>query len=216
MIKKAPKKTARSRAKKKPLRKANLAEPAPLPAPEPKVIGPEQKPESEETPRRFNYFDRMLRRIRKSRQSIERRIERRAMRLGIAPEPLIKGIWELLLLFPRLIRLAVKLLFDPRVPLRLRVLCGLSLAYLISPLDLIPEAIIGPAGYLDDLGLLLVTLNLLVNEVDPEVVKEHWTGNEDVLRIIRDSVSLVEWFIPKPVYESIKKYFGKKSNRNDE
>ena len=37
-----------------------------------------------------------------------------------------------------------------------KVFFGLAIAYLILPVDLIPEAFIGPVGYIDDLVVLML------------------------------------------------------------
>ena len=39
-----------------------------------------------------------------------------------------------------------------------------SLIYTISPIDLIPELILGPLGYVDDLGLVGIAVSLFVRE----------------------------------------------------
>ena len=39
-----------------------------------------------------------------------------------------------------------------------------SLVYTISPIDLIPELILGPLGYVDDLGLVSIVVGLFVRE----------------------------------------------------
>jgi uncharacterized membrane protein YkvA (DUF1232 family) len=42
----------------------------------------------------------------------------------------------------------------------------LAIIYFISPIDVIPEAIFGPIGYVDDFGLLLLVLKLLTAKVE--------------------------------------------------
>ena len=39
-----------------------------------------------------------------------------------------------------------------------------SLIYTISPIDLIPELILGPLGYVDNLGLVSIAVGLFVRE----------------------------------------------------
>jgi uncharacterized membrane protein YkvA (DUF1232 family) len=193
------------KAKNKIRHEINLMETGRPPAKEPEIV--EGEIISEPDPGRLS---RMLTRIKKGRRNIEKRIEARAVKLGLNPEPLIKGIWEVLLLLPRLIRLMYKLTLDKRIPLRFRAMCVFCLLYVLSPMDIVPEIILGPVAFLDDLALLLMALNIMLNDVDPEILKEHWTGDEDVLRIIRESVSLVEWFIPGALKKTIKKFFKTK------
>ena len=54
-------------------------------------------------------------------------------------------------------RLAVRLVRDPRVGLLVKTLPLAAALYVISPLDLIPD-VIPVLGQLDDLGILLISL----------------------------------------------------------
>jgi uncharacterized membrane protein YkvA (DUF1232 family) len=70
-------------------------------------------------------------------------------------------------------RLVLRLLQDNRVPTWLKVGIPLIVAvYFLSPIDLIPDFIIGP-GQLDDLGVVLLGMNLLVKLAPQSVVDEH-------------------------------------------
>jgi len=70
-------------------------------------------------------------------------------------------------------RLAWRLVNDPRVPAWVKVGIPLLVAvYLLSPIDLIPDFLIGP-GELDDLGVVLLGLSLMVRFAPQHVVEEH-------------------------------------------
>ncbi len=92
---------------------------------------------------------------------------------------------DLLLLFPDLLMLLLRLLRDPRVARGDRLLALLVVGYVLSPIDLLPTFIFGPFGLLDDLLLVAAALSRLVNRVHPDVVRSHWSGQGDVLRIIQ-------------------------------
>lgn len=73
-----------------------------------------------------------------------------------------------------------KLFWDDRVNLFLKSIPVLSVAYLISPIDLIPQYLLVPllgpgavVGSVDDLALVLVALNLFIEMAPPDVVMEH-------------------------------------------
>ena len=71
------------------------------------------------------------------------------------------------------LRLVLRLARDPRVPSWIKVGIPLLVAiYFISPVDLIPDFIIGP-GQLDDLGVVLLGMNLMVRFSPSSVVDEH-------------------------------------------
>ena len=102
---------------------------------------------------------------------------------------------EYLLLLPRLLRLVWNLTRDPRVPARSKALLILAGGYIASPVDVLPDFIPG-LGQLDDLLMLAIVLDRIINRVPPEVVAEHWTGDEDVLDVIRQILDISTAFVP--------------------
>lgn len=65
-----------------------------------------------------------------------------------------------------------RLMRDPRVPLWTKAIPVLGIAYVLSPLDFIPDFLIG-LGQLDDLGILLLSMRLFEATVPAYVVEEH-------------------------------------------
>jgi uncharacterized membrane protein YkvA (DUF1232 family) len=61
---------------------------------------------------------------------------------------------------------------DPRVPWYAKVLAACVLAYLFSPIDLIPD-FIPVLGYLDDIVLVPAGLLLVTRLIPPDVMAEH-------------------------------------------
>lgn len=61
---------------------------------------------------------------------------------------------------------------DPRVPLRIKIIIFLVIAYLLSPIDLIPD-FIPVIGYLDDFLLITVGIPILLKMVPKEIMDEH-------------------------------------------
>ena len=69
-------------------------------------------------------------------------------------------------------RLTWRLLLDQRVPLWAKGIPVLAVVYLLSPIDLIPDVILG-LGQLDDLGVLLGALRVFRSVVPEHIVDEH-------------------------------------------
>lgn len=67
-------------------------------------------------------------------------------------------------------QLAWKLLTDPRVPALTKLIPLVTLLYIISPIDLIPEALFGPLGMVDDLTLLVIGIRGFIALSPTEVV----------------------------------------------
>ncbi|HKK27626.1 MAG TPA: YkvA family protein [Gemmatimonadota bacterium] len=86
---------------------------------------------------------------------------------------------------PGFLRLLWRLVRDARVSRLDRALFVFTLGYLFLPLDLIPDWI-PLAGELDDLVLVLFTLDRLLYRTDEEVLLEHWDGDPASLLALRD------------------------------
>lgn len=73
------------------------------------------------------------------------------------------------------IRLSVRLLREPRVPLLVKALPAAALAYLVSPIDLAPD-FLPLLGQLDDLGVVLVALEAFLFLCPEPAVDFHRTA----------------------------------------
>ncbi len=116
---------------------------------------------------------------------------------------------EYLLLAPDLFHLMWKLSADPDVPAKDKVKLAGALAYFISPIDLIPEAMLGPIGYVDDIALAALVLNGILNHTSPEVLARHWAGDEDVLVAIRRILAVADEMVGAGVWRKLKKLGGR-------
>jgi len=102
---------------------------------------------------------------------------------------------EFLLLVPDVFILLWRLFTDGRVEGKNKVLLGSAIAYYIFPFDIMPEALLGPIGYLDDLVFGVYVLNKVLKDTDPSILRQHWSGSSDVLdsiqRVLNAADSLV-------------------------
>ncbi|MDA8211115.1 MAG: DUF1232 domain-containing protein [Clostridia bacterium] len=119
-----------------------------------------------------------------------------------------QNIAETILLAPDFFMLLTRLMLDNRVPLRSKATVVGGLAYYLLPLDFLPELLLGPIGYGDDLVLAVLIINSLLN-TEPEVVLSHWSGKEDLLYKIRKVTNYAEEYLHKSVYGKIKGFFDK-------
>ena len=72
----------------------------------------------------------------------------------------------------RELRLIWRLLSDERVPVWIRSIPVLALAYVIFPLDFLPDYVLG-LGQLDDVTVLFLGLRLFLSLCPPALVQEH-------------------------------------------
>lgn len=103
--------------------------------------------------------------------------------LGSKPEGRA-GVKDLLLLLPDLTVLLARLVRDPRVPWGAKTIAVMGLAYVFSPIDLIPD-FFGPIGLLDDLLVAVAALSKILKSVHPDLLRANWSGNGDVLETIQ-------------------------------
>jgi uncharacterized membrane protein YkvA (DUF1232 family) len=102
---------------------------------------------------------------------------------------------EYALLAPRLVKLLARLMRDPRVQPRSKAVLLVTVAYLASPIDVIPDMVPG-VGQLDDIIIVAFALDHLLNRIPEELVKEHWEGDEDVLAVVRHVVEIAAGLVP--------------------
>jgi uncharacterized membrane protein YkvA (DUF1232 family) len=145
-------------------------------------------PVSRERAERF--YDRL-------RQNIQRYLAKKGSLAGKTAE------W--LLLVPDVFILLWRLINDARVNGKNKVMLGSGLAYYLFPLDIIPEGFLGPTGYVDDLVLAVYMLNRVLADTDPEVLREHWSGREDILSVIQRILGAADNLVGKDLLGRVKK-----------
>jgi uncharacterized membrane protein YkvA (DUF1232 family) len=102
------------------------------------------------------------------------------------------------MLLPNLGKLLFRLMRDPRVPRRRKIVMGVAVLYPLVPMDLIPDSI-PVLGQLDDVLVLAFGIKYLLDGAPAEVIARHWDGTDDALDVV---AALVEWgadMVPGPV-----------------
>lgn len=111
------------------------------------------------------------------------------------------------LMLPNILKLIGRLLLDPRVPRRAKITLGVAAAYVVSPIDLIPD-VIPVIGWADDVLLVLFAIDSLIERAGPEIVDEHWDGPGDLLSLVREAVGLSRSIMPKRLTAIIDRLSG--------
>jgi uncharacterized membrane protein YkvA (DUF1232 family) len=88
---------------------------------------------------------------------------------------------EALRLLPDTLRLLRCLATEPATPRRSRVLLWLTIAYLASPIDLVPD-FVPVLGYADDAIIVGIVLRSVVRRAGPDRVRRCWPGTAAGLR----------------------------------
>lgn len=106
-------------------------------------------------------------------------------------------------------RLLGGLMLDERVDKKAKIFVAAVLTYIFAPLDFIPELFGGLFGMLDDFVLSAFALNVLLNWIDPKVVKDHWFGEDDLLTTIQKGIKNAEVLMPDAIMKKIEQWIGK-------
>jgi uncharacterized membrane protein YkvA (DUF1232 family) len=101
---------------------------------------------------------------------------------------------------PQYIRLLGGLATDARVSMVDKLLVLGAIAYIIMPVDLVPD-FIPFLGEVDDVYLLVLALQRLVSNAGRMVLLDHWTGRPSDLADLnlRSALAAAEFFLPRRI-----------------
>jgi uncharacterized membrane protein YkvA (DUF1232 family) len=101
---------------------------------------------------------------------------------------------------PRFLRLLWGLITDPRVAVLDKVLVAGAIAYIVAPVDIIPD-FIPFLGEVDDVYLLVMSLRRLMENAGRAVMLSHWTGDPADLKDLnlRKALMAAAFFLPRRV-----------------
>lgn len=110
---------------------------------------------------------------------------------------------------PSYLRLLVGLLRDGRVSRIDRLMVVAAIAYIVSPLDFIPD-LIPFLGEVDDIFLLMLALQRLVEHAGRSVLLDHWRGHPDDLDDLNVAgvVSAAGFFLPTRLRRRLRRMAG--------
>lgn len=150
----------------------------------------------------LSFYDRL-------RERIIHSVEKRGGKLG-------DGAVRAMLLVPDVFILLVRLALDKNVPGGTRAMIGGALAYFVLPADLLPEMILGGAGYLDDLVLAAAVLSQAFGgELEP-YARKHWSGAEDLRIVLKDISETAQSLLGQNLYDRLKRVMGRRGIEVDE
>lgn len=112
---------------------------------------------------------------------------------------------RLIPVLPRFVGLLFRLMGDRRVRLLDKALVLGVVAYIIMPLDLLPD-ILGVLGWTDDLFLLGLVLRHLVLGAGEAVVRSNWRGNREALERLESGLEGLGTLLPGPIHRVLERY----------
>ena len=108
--------------------------------------------------------------------------------------------------FPNYLRLLGGLITDRRVSRVDKLLVAGALAYIVMPIDLLPD-IIPFLGQVDDIYLLMLAIERLIANAGAAVVASHWHGPVSALRRqnLQGVLVAASFFLPRRMKKRLKK-----------
>jgi uncharacterized membrane protein YkvA (DUF1232 family) len=98
----------------------------------------------------------------------------------LVTKPETSTLTETARIVPDALRLVRRLAADENLPRGVRIRLWCLLAYLVSPIDLVPD-FIPVVGYADDAIVMSLVLRSVIKHAGPEAVRAHWPGTPDGL-----------------------------------
>jgi uncharacterized membrane protein YkvA (DUF1232 family) len=129
---------------------------------------------------------------------------RRRIRTWLADKGKRYQYADYLLFAPDLFHLLSKLAIDDRVPVREKAKLAAAIACFASPIDLLPEAVVGPAGYIDDIALGAYVISELISAGHGKIAEEHWAGDAALLDVVRGILDVAEKALGKGLWGKLK------------
>jgi uncharacterized membrane protein YkvA (DUF1232 family) len=144
----------------------------------------------------LSFYDRL-------REKILHGVERKGGKYGEAAA-------EALLLVPDVFILLVRLALDKEVPRGTRALIGGALAYFVMPADLLPEAILGAGGYLEDLVLAAAVLSQAFGGELERYAHKHWSGSHELRKVLHDLTTTGHSLLGENLYARLKRLLARR------
>ena len=98
----------------------------------------------------------------------------------LVTKPEASTLTETARIIPDALRLVRRLAADKNLPRGVRIRLWCLLAYLVSPIDLVPD-FIPVVGYADDAIIMSLVLRSVIKRAGVDAVRAHWPGTPDGL-----------------------------------
>ncbi len=117
---------------------------------------------------------------------------------------------QALLLVPDVFVLLLRLSLDRRVQASDRTLLVGALAYFVLPLDLLPEMLVGSAGFLDDLILAVAVLaRSMGGDLEP-LAQKYWSGSPHLRITLRDLLVSADQLLGRSLYARLQAFLRRR------
>ncbi len=121
---------------------------------------------------------------------------------------------DYLFLLPDIFVLVGRLSLEKRLSVSNKLFMSAIAAYFLLPIDIVPD-FIPFVGFLDDLVVAIFALDSLFKEVDNKIILDNWSGEEDMLQLVKKIVDVANKQTSGKILKKIKDFVNFKGG-NDE
>ena len=87
---------------------------------------------------------------------------------------------------PKLFKLLTEILNENDLTPELRLKISASIAYYVVPMDVIPEQIYGPYGYIDDIYITVYIIKKIADKFGFNFLEKHWEGEGNLELVVEE------------------------------
>ena len=117
---------------------------------------------------------------------------------------------------PTLLRLLENLALEEAVSARHKAQIAVARAYFTAPQDAMPEEMVGPCGYVDDLALAALVADRIANSAGEAVVRRCWPEEGDPIPVLRDILGVARYAIGPEAWTTIRAEFRAQVGQADD
>ncbi len=115
-----------------------------------------------------------------------------------------KGMANVLLFTPDIFMLLWRLLRHGEISKRRRAIMAFALAYFILPIDFVPDWLLGPLGFADDLAIAGAALQAALTGTPLTVLDKEWSGGDQLIAVLARIMQLTDRLGTYPGFSKVK------------
>ena len=109
---------------------------------------------------------------------------------------------------PNLFKLLCDVLEEEILDKESRLEISAAISYYVVPMDVIPETIYGPYGYIDDIYISVYVLQRIADKYGCDLLQKVWSFNNDVKEVIQECYEKSAEVLDEDQIEAILYYVG--------
>jgi uncharacterized membrane protein YkvA (DUF1232 family) len=114
---------------------------------------------------------------------------------------------EYVMAVPDVFVLLLRLIASPSVARKTKLMLAAVVAYIVFPFDTMPEGLLGPGAFIEDLVLAVYAITRIIDERGADFVRKYWSGDKDILDLVTKVSSGAQTILNKKIFTGVSKIF---------